>query len=234
MSWARTRIDRPTGLARGFEDDAARAMTATMAEAGNLLKEGLREATWHANGWRNKLPKTWRLKVFPRGQNSIDAAAWVDTRAPKLMQVFAEGANIAAKGGKWLAIPTDAAGKQGLRADVGFRSTVNTRGARERVTPRGFERRTGLKLRFVAEGGAFAASRALLVVDQAKRNRATGVAAPYSAKGPGSKLYGPEGRTIVVFILVRQVRLKKKLDVAAEGRAVADRLPSLLAKHWRD
>lgn len=233
MTFMKTVMQRPTGLARGFEDDMARAMTRTMAEAGQMLKEGLAEATWRANSGRNKLPKTWRSRTFPMGQDSVDAATYVDTRAPKLMAVLANGVTITARGGKWLAIPTDAAGKSGLRASAGIRSTVNTRGARERVTPRGFERRTGLKLRFVAKGSAFSARTAALVVDEAKRNRATGVARPYGP-GAGAKLYGPAGRTIVVFILVRQVRLKKKLDVEAEARAVQDRLPALLAKNWRD
>ncbi len=231
MTWARQSIERADGLARGFEEDEARAVTAAMTEAAQLLKEALREATWHANGWRNKLPKSWRAKVFPTGRNSVDAAAWVDTKAPDLMKVFAEGATVNARGGRWLAIPTDAAGTQGLRAGA---SRFGSRGSRERVTPRGFERRTGLRLRFVAEGGAFAARKAVLVVDQAQRRRATGIAYPYTGRGQGSKLYGPEGRTIVVFILVRQVRLKKKLDVDSEARAVEARLPDLLLKHWKD
>lgn len=236
MTWARQTIERPVGWARGFEDEMARAVTGGMSDAALMLKERLAEATWHANGWKNRLPKTWRARVFPRGQDSIDAAAWVDTRAPKLMRVFAEGATITAQGGKWLAIPTEAAGAWGLRAGAAFGANVNSRGVRARVTPAGFERRTGLKLRFVSPGGGYASRRAFLVVDQAKlRPAGKGrlIAAPYGP-GRGSRAYGPAGRTIVVFVLVRRVRLKQKLDVAAEARAVQARLPDLIRRRWRD
>jgi hypothetical protein len=37
----------------------------------------------------------------------------------------------------------------------------------------------------------------------------------------------------VVFILVPQVTLQKRLDIASAAQRWADRVPGLLASHWR-
>jgi hypothetical protein len=39
-------------------------------------------------------------------------------------------------------------------------------------------------------------------------------------------------QTIVVFILVPQVTLRKRLDVEGAGDRWADRVPGLIAQHW--
>lgn len=230
----RTRIDTD-GLTAGLEADLARGVTLAMREAGAALQQDLRAET-DAAFKGNKLAKTWRLKVYPEASDSAAAAAWVWTKAPKIVDAFDRGATIRARGGKWLAIPTENAGKYGQRRDAntGFGHIFGRRNAAdqrtvERVTPGGFERRTGMKLRFVYDGSG---RRAFLVVDKARR-LASGVAAPYRPKGRGSKLYGPEGHTLVVFILVPQVTLTKRLDLDAAAQRAANRIPALLTKHWR-
>lgn len=223
----RVEFDGLAGLSGNLESSLGRGVTRAMREGAELLKADLRSETQSALKG-NSLPKAWRSRVFPQGGDSVDAVAWVSTKAPKLIDAFSRGVTIRARNGTWLAIPTDAAGKHGLRRGAaGFGATTNRRGARERVTPGGFERRTGLKLRFVHGGGR----RAFLVVDAAQRD-SYGKAKAYSGRGRGSKLYGPAGQTIVVFILVPQVTLKKRLDLDAVADRGAARIPGLLVKNW--
>jgi hypothetical protein len=210
-----------------LEEDVASFVTAAMVEGTQLLKVDLGEIV-QAAGLGNRLGKTWKSKVYPQGQNSLDPAGWVWTKAPVLIDAFDRGVTIRTRdGGAWLAIPTAAAGKRAPTRDA---APFGSRGPRQgaRVTPGGFERRTGLKLRFIYQHN----KPSLLVVDTAKRD-ALGRAARYQPKGRGSKLYGPAGQTIVVFILVRQVRLAKRYDIDSAADRAANRHPALLTKHWR-
>ena len=111
--------------------------------------------------------------------------------------------------GLFLAIPTAAAGKSGQSAVA----------SREKITPEGWQRRTGLKLRFVYRRGR----PSLLVADDARINT-RGLAARNRRKtGQAS---------VIVFILVPQVALKKRLDVESAAKRQSARVPSLIARHW--
>ena len=112
--------------------------------------------------------------------------------------------------GFWLAIPTPAAGK------TGFTST----GARKRITPGGWERRTGMRLRFVYRRGA----PSLLVADNARLTK-RGLARA------NTRLAGRS--TVVVFILVPQVTLRKRLDIDGIAQRWAARVGPLLVQNWR-
>lgn len=221
----RAKVDNFGDVMTELEEDVATSITKAMGEATLLLKRDLADDV-QAAGLGNRLGKTWRSQVYPQSGNSLDPAGWVWTKAPLLIDVFDRGTTIRGRDGLWLAIPTPNAGK---RAPVAGAPAFGARqGKTARVTPGGFERRTGLKLRFVYQHN----KPSLLVVDAAKRD-ALGRAARYQPKGRGSKLYGPSGQTIVVFILVRQVRLNKRLNVEAIAARAADRLAGLLTKHWR-
>ena len=71
--------------------------------------------------------------IFTYGE-SLNAAALVWSNAPVIIGAHDTGPLIRSKNGFWLAIPTPAAGK-------------STRGGR--ITPGEWERRTGLRLRFI-------------------------------------------------------------------------------------
>lgn len=209
-----------------LESDVAGFVTSAMGEGTKLLKQDLADMVQGA-GLGNRLHKTWRMKVYPDAQVSLDAAGWVWTKAPVLIDAFDRGGVVRSQNGTWWAIPTKEAGKRAPTRDA---APFGSRGAsqRARVTPGGFERRTGLKLRFVYQHN----KPSLLVVDNAKRD-ALGRAARYQPKGRGSKLYGPAGRTIVVFILVLMIRRKKWFDIDTVANRAADRHAGLLTKHWR-
>lgn len=230
---------RSKDVASGLEEDLARIQTSAMRDAVTLFRDDLRAETL-AGLMSARLTKAWRMKAYPEVGVSLDPAGWVYVRGPRpgavtagtsaaiLMDAFEKGVAITARRGGWLAIPTDAAGK---RAPVAGNALKGRGSQQARITPAGFERRTGMHLRFVPQGPA----KALLVVDNAQRERSSrgARAVPYTGRGRGAKLYGPAGRTIVVFTLLRQVRLPKRLDFTGPVQRANLRWEGLLSKHWR-
>jgi hypothetical protein len=190
------------------EKDIERAVTSGMRDAADSLKQDLREDVVAA-GLGERLSRTWRGKTFPEAGESAEAAAYVWSRAPKIVDAFDRGVVIRSANGFYLAIPTAAAGA------TGFGLT----GKRERITPGGWERRTGLRLRFVYRRGA----PSLLVADGARLNTRGFAAANRRKSGQAS---------LIVFILLPQVTLRKRLDIGGIARVQAERVPGLIAKHW--
>ncbi|MBS9477743.1 DUF6441 family protein [Ancylobacter radicis] len=190
------------------EKDIERAVTSGMRDATAGLKQDLREDVVAA-GFGERLSRTWRGKTFPEVGESAEAAAYVWSRAPKIVDAFDRGVVIRSVRGPFLAIPTAAAGKSGRSAA----------GSREKITPEGWQRRTGLKLRFVYRRGR----PSLLVADDARIN----------TRGLAARNRRKTGQvSVIVFILVPQVALKKRLDVEGAAKRQAARVPSLIARHW--
>lgn len=192
----------------GTEKAIERAVTSGMRNAADALKGELREQIVSA-GLGDRLARTWRGKVFPETGDSMEAAAFVWSRAPKLIDAFDRGVTIRSARGLFLTIPTPAAGAVGRGAT----------GKRERITPAGWERRTGMKLRFVYRRGR----PSLLVADSA-RVTSRGLAARNRRKSGDA--------IVVVFILVPQVSLRKRLDVESPAKKQAARVPGFIARHW--
>lgn len=212
----------------GVKEEMAKGVTEDTRAVGEGLKEDWRNQIEAAFDNPAKLANTVRVRHYPSGgKTSLEPAALVWTKAPKLIDAYDRGVTIRAKGKKWLAIPTDAAGKRVARNGGPMRGG----GRWEKVTPAGFERASGLKLQFVLDR-ASRGKTALLVVNQAQRSGRQGLARPYRVRGRGSKLYGPTGRSIVVFVLVAQVRVKKRLDLDALVSAAESRHAALSLRRW--
>lgn len=190
----RIEVDVTHGLPRWAEAQHARAeaaVTRAVGETGRAVQAAWRSEVGSVLGRR--LAGTVRLRVFPEGQPSANAAALVWSKAPEIVGAHERGALIASRSGFWLAIPTAAAGR-------------GARGAR--LTPGEWEARRGLRLKFVYRRGRTA----LLVADGARLNsRGLGVASR-SRTGRGVA-------TVPIFVLVPQVRLPKRLDLAGAARA---------------
>lgn len=221
----RVEIDSFDDVMTELERDVAGSVTDATAEGTELLKQDLRADT--ADHLSVRLAKSWRSRLYPTGQSSLDPAGWVWTKVPKLVDAFDRGVRIRSIHGWWIPIPQPAAGAKGYAASAVGRA-YGSRAKLERVTPAGFERRTGLKLRFV-----FVSSRVALLVVDAARYDSRGRAARLSAKGRHSRLYRDGGKTIVVFVLVPEGKLKKRLDVDGAAARAEARMPGLLTKHWR-
>jgi uncharacterized protein DUF6441 len=120
---------------RGLE----RAVTDAVTRAGRQLQSGLRAETAAALG--SRLGAAWRLGVYPKGEPSPSAAAFVYARprvAPRIIDAYERGGLIRAGSGRWMAIPLEAA----------------ARGSRgRRLSPSEWQARTGVRLRLVYNKG---------------------------------------------------------------------------------
>jgi len=182
------------------------AVTAAVREAGAGLKQDWRGQIVAA-GLGPRLGRTIRDRYYPGGE-SISAAALVYSRAGRIVAAFEQGVVIRSRRGLWLAIPTELAGK-GLKGG--------------RITPGEWERRTGMRLRFVYRRGRSA----LLVADNVRVNKRGLAVASRSKTGRGAG-------TAIVFVLVPQVSLKKRLNLDRAAAEWRSRLPDLVVRNWPD
>ena len=148
---------------------------------------------------------TSRRKVV-EGTTSIGAASLVWSKAPAIVGAHDTGPLIRSKTGFWLAIPTPAAGR-GLRGG--------------KITPGEWERRRGLRLRFVYRR----CGPSLLVADRARINK-RGQAVASRAKTGRNQVTAP------IFLLVPQVKLPKRLDLDRDAERAHDSLPGLIVANW--
>ncbi|KZE35716.1 hypothetical protein IMF23_16330 [Chelatococcus daeguensis] len=192
---------------------AEKAVTAGVGEAAEGLKTELRTQITNA-GLGPRLARTWRSETFPNGQNSIRAAGLVWSKAPGIIRIYEDGATIRSTKGFFLAIPTAAAGRFG---DGG-----------RKITPAGWERRTGQRLRFVYRRNAAS----LLVADNMRAR--TGKRGGYARATAAAMRSGRGLVTVPIFILVPQVTFRKRLDVASAANRWQERLPSLVVGNWVD
>ena len=190
---------------------AEKAVTAGVSQATDGLKTELRTQVTSA-GLGQRLPRTWRGQVYPKGKDSIQAAGLVWSKAPGIIRVYEEGATIRSKSGFFLAIPTAAAGRYG---DGG-----------RKITPGRWEQHTGQRLRFVYRRNA----PSLLVADGLRVRR--GKRGGFSRASSSALRTGRGLLTVPMFILVPQVTIRKRLDVAGAADRWVDRLPSLIVHNW--
>jgi hypothetical protein len=181
-----------------------KAVTAATREAGNGLKTAWRAQITGA-GLGQRLARTIRSERFPKGKPSLNAAALVWSKAPLIIGAHETGPLIRSKDGFWLAIPTTAAGK-------------SSRGGR--ITPGEWERRTGLRLRFV-----YRRSGPSLLVAEGRLNTRGRAVASRSKSGRGLA-------TVPIFLLVPQVRLPKRLDLARDAERAQNSVPGLIVANW--
>ena len=181
-----------------------KAVTAAMREAGPGLKTAWRGQITGA-GLGRRLANSIRLATYPKAGESLNAAALVWSKAPVIIGAHDTGPLIRSRNGFWLAIPTPAAGK-------------GTKGGR--ISPGEWERRSGLRLRFVYRR----AGPSLLVAEGRLNSRGIGVA---------SRSKTGRGRTTVpIFLLVPQVKLPKRLDLARDADRALDSVPGLIVANW--
>jgi hypothetical protein len=188
-----------------------RAIQAGMQEATESAKQGLRDMT--AQAFRsNKLPKTWQSKLY--GKTSFNPAGLIYSKAPELMRAFSEGVTIRSDKGFFLAIPTEDAPKTGTDG--------------KRINPSNFPYQTWGRLRFVYRRGG----PSLLVVDNLRPSysRKTGELRRFR-KATDKSVAAGKTATVVMFILLPQVTLKKRIDPEPIVRAAGDSIPADINKH---
>lgn len=181
-----------------------KAVSAAMREAGTDLKSAWRGQITQA-GLGRRLANSIRSQTYPKSGESLKAAALVWSKAPVIVDAHDAGPLIRSRDGFWLAIPTAAAGK-GLKGG--------------RITPGEWERRRGMRLRFVYRRRG----PSLLVADGRLNSRGLGVASR-SKTGRGKA-------TVPIFLLVPQVQLRKRLDLGRDAERAQAAIPSAIVANW--
>lgn len=91
------------------------------------------------------------------------------------------------------------------------------------MTPGEYEKRTGQRLRFVYRKGRSA----LLVADDARLNKSGQARRKGGRRRRDGILTGAQ--TVPVFVLVPQVKLRKRTDLLPAAEAVARRIPDFIS-----
>lgn len=211
------KVDDLKGVVKRAYDDVELSVTDAMNDVAAGLKNELREQVVGA-GLGQRLANTWRSKQFPEGRPSANSAAYVWSKAPGIIDAHERGPTIVPLNGrKYLAIPT--ANCPPRRRGGGFGS----RG--RKASPFEVETIFNQDLKF-----AKAANGRLIAFIEAVGAK--------SKRGfrPGTPKRLAQGRAVVavvMFILVPVVRVRKRLDVEGAANRWADRVPGLIAQHWR-
>jgi len=191
-----------------------RAVTAGTRDAGRGLKTELRRQVGSA-GLGQRLGNSWRDKHYPNER--LDAASLVYTKAPQIMRAFDEGAVIRSKRGRFLAIPTENAPRKGTDG--------------RRISPSTFPEHRFGPLRFVPRQSG----PSLLVADglRASFSRKSGELRGFRRATDRARRSGQGLTTVVMFLLVPQVKLRKRLDVARAAEHWSGQLPALIERQLR-
>jgi hypothetical protein len=194
--------------------DIERAVAAATRDAGRGLRTELRRQVTSA-GLGLRLANSWRDKHYPNQQ--LDAASLVYTKAPQILRAFDDGAVIQSKRGRFLAIPTENAPRKGTDG--------------RRISPSTFQEHRFGPLRFVPRSNG----PSLLVVDglRASFSRQTGELRGFRRATDRARRSGQGLATVVMFLLVPQVKLTKRLDVARAAEHWSAELPALIEQQLR-
>jgi Family of unknown function (DUF6441) len=194
--------------------DLERAVAAGTKVAVQSLKTELRRQVSSA-GLGQRLANSWRDKHYPN--RMLDAASLVYTKAPQIIRAFDEGLAIRSRRGRFLAIPTENAPRKGTDG--------------RRISPSTFPEHRFGPLRFVPRP----TGPALLVVDRVRASfsRKTGGLRGFRRATERARRSGQGLTTVVMFLLVPQVKLRKRLDVARAAELWSGQLPALIEQRLR-
>jgi hypothetical protein len=194
--------------------DSERALTSGTRDAGRGLRTELRRQVTSA-GLGQRLANSWRDRHYPN--QKLDAASLVYTKAPQIVRAFDEGTVIRSRRGRFLAIPTENAPRKGTDG--------------KRISPSTFPEHRFGPLRFVPRQSG----PSLLVVDglRASYSRQTGQLRGFRRATERARRGGQGLATVVMFVLVPQVKLSKRLDVARAAERWSGQLPALIEQQLR-
>ncbi len=182
-------------------------------DAGRGLKTDLRRQVTSA-GLGQRLVNCWRDRHYPN--QKLDAASLVYTKAPQIIRAFDEGAVIRSKRG--LSRDPDRE-----RAEEGHRRQADQPEHLPRAPLRAAAVRASAERALAACGGRIAR-----FVEQANRRSPSFRRATERGRQSGQGL-----TTVVMFLLVPQVKLRKRLDVARAAERWSGQLPALIEQQLR-
>jgi Family of unknown function (DUF6441) len=194
--------------------DIERAVASATRDAGRGLRTELRQQVTSA-GLGQRLANGWRDRHYPN--QKLDAASLVYTKAPQIIRPFDEGAVIRSRRGRFLAIPTENAPGKGIDG--------------RRISSSTFPEHRFGPLRFVPRP----TGPSLLVVDRlrASFSRKTGELRGFRRATDRARRSGEGLTTVVMFLLVPQVKLRKRLDVVRAAERWPAQLSALIEQQLR-
>lgn len=184
-------------------------VTAKLSRAAAVAVEGyarrlelaLRDDT-RQGGLGDKVANAWQLKLYSDSPDK--PAALVYSKAPLIVTAFSADTTIVAHNGhQWLAIPTDNVPRLGNR----------------RMAPSDIEARFGQKLIFLATRPGTA-----LAFVNARQSVSGKFRAPHGAKQTKST------QLVLMFVMVQQVHLRKRLDWPAIMADAKDKFPDFFGE----
>ena len=199
-------------------DTLIAAAVGGVADATASLEQTLRGQVLAA-GLGPRLASTWRSRVYPPTATKASGEVW--TVAPLIIEGFDEGATIVARNGsRWLAIPTANVPPRswGSKAPGGH--------PRRQMTPVEVEAAFNRDLRTVLPRGGRVG---YLIMDQ--------LVAARSGRGfrqaTSRRLaQGRSAQPVLMFVLVPQVTLSKRLDIAGAVAAIEANFPGLIESRF--
>jgi hypothetical protein len=190
-----------------FEPDVLRAARASVTTVSRTIEKELEAAT--AGAGLGRLARAWQSTVYPKNGLADAPSATIypkgKSRTIGAITAYATGVTIKGTRGQYLAIPTPAAGPR------------STGRGKAPLTPGEWERRTGLRLRFIYRRNR----PSLLVLDEGVLSGKTGRARQNTAR---RRQTGRGNATIVIFTLIKQVKVQKRFSVSAITANKDDRL----------
>jgi hypothetical protein len=203
-------------------DDIANVASAAMDDVSVGLKTELRGQIVGA-GMGARLANTWQGRRYPNARASMDAAAFVFSKAPEIVDAFDRAPVIhTVNGRRFLAIPT----ANVPRAAAG----IGVRGSTHRMSPAEVETYFNQDLKFARAGNG----RLIAYID------VVGTAAG-GFKRPTGKQLGRLYRGIkplskhaqvVMFILTATARMPKRLNVDDAATHWANQVPQILERRF--
>lgn len=191
--------------------------TEAMRRAVDGVKQDMRRAV-QAAGLGRRLGFTIGSDVYPKGRASLEPAGVLYPRgqaADRVLRSYIEGATIRGKRG-WLAIPV--------------RANLPVLGRNVKPTPELVERRLGRPLRWIKPQGR---NYGLLVADDVIRGRHSGRVRAARLGAKRKSMDSGYVRDLVMFVLVPQVSVRKRLEFGPLVLRWLDQLPRLVAAGTR-
>ena len=212
-------------IERAALEDAGREVTAAMGEATVYLKNLLRGEVIEA-GMGARLANTWRHRVYPdqgKARFSLSPAGYVWSRAPQIIDAFARGATIRpVNGNAYLWIPTKNVPPR-RRGGSYLSSVKQSRG--KYMSPDEVELHFNAEL--IIQKGKRGSLLALIDVVASAGGRSLRPATAGRLKGRKGMAPRPV-RRILMFVLVKQVRLPRRFNLQAAADKAGRYFVSLL------
>lgn len=213
-----------TRLMQAIEGDLADDVTQIMREETRDLTMEYRQQVRDA-GMGNRLANTWRAEVYPNGGRSLNPAGYIWSNAPAIIDAFARGAHIRpVNGTKWLWIPTR--NVPARRRGGGYASSVR-RSNGTRMSPEEVELHFNAELQIVIEG-----SKGSAFIDVVS-GLSGGFRAATARRLNGRRGVAPrKAQPVLMFNLVRGVRMPKLLDLDKPARGRAGNVARRIQVKW--